>query len=322
MAKVLVAGIVNEAGLALLEGRPDVDFEVLAALSAAELEARIADLDGLLVRLTPVTAAMIDKADRLKVVSRYGVGYDSVDVAALTRRGIPLTVVGEANSVSVAEHAIGMMVAVSRRMLACDRAVRGGDYGAQRAAAQSDLWGKCVLVVGFGRIGTRVAKRCAAFEMEVIVADPYVPRQRVEEAGYRYVGDLREALGVADFVTLHMPANQDKSPEMTRAEIDAMKPGAYFINTARGSLVEEEALAAALARGHLSGAGLDVTREEPPAPDCPLLGLDNVIFTPHSAALTQESNRRMSIASAQNILDGIDGRLRRSMVINKEVLES
>jgi D-3-phosphoglycerate dehydrogenase len=322
MAKVLVAGIVNEAALALLEGRSDIEFEVLANLSAAELEARIADLDGLLVRLTPVTAAVIDKADRLKVVSRYGVGYDSVDVAALTRRGIPLTVVGEANSVSVAEHAIGMMVAVSRRMVECDRAVHNGNYGAQRAAEQSDLAGKTVLVVGFGRIGTRVAKRCAAFEMDVIVADPYVPRRSVEDAGYRYVGDLREALEEADFVTLHMPAHQDKRPELTRAEFDAMKPGAYFINTARGSLVDEEALAAALNRGHLRGAGLDVTREEPPAPDCPLLAVDNVIFTPHSAALTLESNRRMSIASVQNVLDGIDGRLRREMVINKEVLES
>lgn len=320
MAKVLVAGIVQQAGIALLEAREDIEFEMLADMSVADLDERIADLDALVVRLTPVGAETVAAAKKLKVVSRFGVGYDSVDVAALTRHGIPLAVVGDANSVTVAEHALGMMIAVSRRMVVLDRLVRAGDYGLRNADDQSDLWGKTVLVVGFGRIGRRVAKRCAAFEMQVVVADPYAARESVEAEGHRYVADFHEALAEADFVTLHLPANPDLTPIMAEAEFRAMKRGAYFINVARGSLVDEEALAAALSGGWLRGAGLDVTRREPPAPDNPLLRLENVIFTPHTAALTAECNRRMSIASVQNALDGIDGRLRPEMVVNKEVL--
>lgn len=320
MAKVLVAGIVHQTGRELLTARADIAVEVLDDMSEADIADRIGDLDAIVVRSTPIGAETIAKATRLKVVSRFGVGYDAIDVAALTRAGIPLTIIGEANSVSVAEHTLGLMIAVARQFRIHDRAVRDCNYRDLDPAEQSDLAGKTVLIIGFGRIGSRVAPRCKAFDMEVIAADPYIPRETVESKGHRYVADFREVLGEADFVTLHMPGNRDGSAVMAAPELSAMKPGAYLINTARGTLVEETALAAALRSGRLRAAGIDVLRQEPPAPDCPLLALDNVLLTPHSATLTKECNRRVSMTCVQNALDGIDGCLRPEYVVNKEVL--
>ena len=320
MAKVLVAGALDEAGLRLLDARPNIHYEVVNDATAADLDARIADFDAIVLRLTPFDASTIAKARRLKVVSRFGVGFDNVDLDALTRHGIPLAVVGEANAVPVAEHAIGLMIAISRQLIAQDRELRRGNFGIRHGVDQTELFGKSVLIVGFGRIGRQVARRCAAFSMNVVVADPFVPRDQVTDAGYRHVEDFRYGLAEADIVTLHLPASPHGGPVMTAAEFAKMKPGACFINVARGSLVDEEALANALAEGGLRGAGLDVLREEPPSANNRLLGLGNVVLTPHSAALTSECRRRMSIVSVQNAFDGIDGRLRPEFVINREVL--
>ncbi len=324
MAKVLIAGPVHPAGRALLDARSDIDYELLPKAGEADLKARIAGLDGLLLRLTPLSADTIAEAKGLKVVSRYGVGYDAIDVGALTARGIPLAIVGAANAVPVAEQALGMMIAVARRMVVMDRKTRSSDYHDRDASGLIELSAKTVLVVGFGRIGRLVARRCAAFDMDVVVADPYIGQAEVETEveglGYGHVADFREALERADFVTLHMPGKPDRSPVMTAAEFARMKQGAIFVNVSRGSLVDEDALAAALTGGRLRGAGLDVTRQEPPPPDCPLIGLDRVIFSPHIAGLTEECARRMSEVSVQNVLDGIDGRLDPALVVNKQVL--
>ncbi|MCH6587108.1 MAG: hydroxyacid dehydrogenase [Proteobacteria bacterium] len=318
MARILIARAVDEAALALLDARGDVEYEVLETPSVAELEARIAALDAVLLGLTPVQAPLIAKAKRLKVVSRFGVGYDNVDVGALTAQGIALTTVGDANAVTVAEHALMLMLAATRELVVHDAAVRGGDYGLRGQRRRADLWRKTVLVVGFGRIGQRVARLCDAFGMTVVVADPYVAPEAA--TGFRHLKDFHDGLGEADFVTLHMPARADGTPVLGPAEFAAMKPGAFLVNTARGSLVDEDALHEALIGGRLRGAGLDVTRQEPPAPDCPLLELDNVVLTPHIGSLTEEGVRRMSMESVRNCLDGIDGRLRPEYVVNPEYL--
>jgi D-3-phosphoglycerate dehydrogenase len=320
MPKILVARATDPAALALLDARDDVTYEVIEAPSVEDLEARIAELDAVLLGLTPVQAPLIAKAKRLKVVSRFGVGYDNVDVPALTRHGIPLTTVGDANAVTVAEHALMLMLAATRELVVHDAAVRGGNYGLRGQRRRADLWRKTVLVVGFGRVGQRVARLCDALDMTVIAADPYVAPEAVAAAGFRHLKDFHDGLGEADVVTLHMPASAEGTPVLGPAEFAAMKPGAFLVNTARGSLVDEDALHEALIGGRLRGAGLDVTRQEPPAPDCPLLELDNVVLTPHIGSLTEEGVRRMAMESVRNCLDGIDGRLRPEYVVNPEYL--
>jgi D-3-phosphoglycerate dehydrogenase / 2-oxoglutarate reductase len=321
MNRVLVGGIIHQAAEAMLSARSDVEYEIIPAATAEQILDRIADVDGVLLRVTRFGADTIDKAGRLKVVSRFGVGYDNVDVPALTARGIPLTVIGEANSVPVAEHALMMMLAMSRQLVTGDREVRAGNWAARYDLRMSELSGKIVLIVGFGRIGARVARRCAAFDMTVVVADPFVAATVVEAQGYRHLENFHDGLADADFVTLHLPGNPDGTPVMGATEIKAMKENAYFINVARGSLVDEAALAEALSSGHLAGAGIDVFGEEPPHKDNPLLGLETAVFSPHDAALTAECIRRMSEVSVQNIFDAFDGRLDPSLVVNREVLD-
>jgi D-3-phosphoglycerate dehydrogenase len=320
MAKILVGRATDPVALALLDARGDVDYEVIETLTVADLDARITELDAVLLGLTPFAEATIARATRLKVVSRFGVGYDNVDVAALTAHGIPLTTVGDANAVTVAEHALMLMLAASRELVVHDAAVRGDNYGLRGQRKRADLWRKTVLVVGFGRIGRRVARLCAAFDMAVIVADPYAASAAVQAAGFRYLKDFRDGLGEADFVTLHMPGQPDGAPVLGRAEFAALKPGAFLVNTARGTLVDEDALFDALTGGRLRGAGLDVTRQEPPEPSNPLLGLENLVLTPHMSSLTEEGVARMAKESVQNCLDAIDDRLRPEYVVNKEVL--
>jgi D-3-phosphoglycerate dehydrogenase len=320
MANVLVAGLIHPAGLAILEARPDIDFTMLEKPTAEAIADRAPALDGLLIRVTPFRSAAIDSAKSLKIVSRFGVGYDNIDVPALTVRGIPLTVIGDANAVPVAEHALMFMLAAPRELFAQDRCVRDGNYADRDRPGRTELFGKTVLIVGYGRIGRQVAKRCAAFDTTIIVADPYVDRAAVEADGYRHVADFRDALGEADVVTLHIPGNADGTPVIDAATLAAMKPGVVFVNCARGTLVDEAALAEALASGQVKCAGLDVTRQEPPPADLALLRRDDVIFTPHSAALTDECRQRMSEVAAQNILDGLDGKLKPELVVNREVL--
>ena len=320
--KVVVAFPLHADALALLDRRSDVDYVALGRASADEIDARLADTDGIVLGVTPFGAEVVGRAARMRVVSRFGVGYDNVDVAALTARGIPLTIVGEANATSVAEQTFALMLAAARRTRVCDAHVRGGGWRDAVTEGQIELAGRTVLVVGFGRIGRRVARRCAAFEMRVVVADPYVERGLIEAEGYSYVADLRAALADADIVSLHMPAHADGHAEFGNAEFARLKPGALFVNTARGTLVDEAALAAALTDGRVRAAGLDVLRDEPPAPDNPLLGFDNVVLSPHCSAATAESFRRMSMAAVQNLLDAFDGCLVPEMVVNAVVLDA
>jgi D-3-phosphoglycerate dehydrogenase len=320
--KIVVAFPHHADALALLDKRSDIRYEALGRATVAAIEKHLADAGGIALGGTPFGAEALALAPDMRVVSRFGVGYDAVDVAALTARGIPLTIVGEANSTSVAEQTFALMLAAARRVRICDANIRGGGWRDATTEGQFELAGRTVLVVGFGRIGRRVARRCAAFEMRVIVADPYVARELIEGDGHDYVTDLRDAIEDADIVTMHMPGHADGRAEVGAAEFARMKPGALFVNTARGTLVDEAALAAALTDGRVRAAALDVLRDEPPAPDNPLLAFDNVVLSPHCAAFTAESFRRMSMACVQNILDAFDGCLAPEMVVNAEVLDA
>ncbi|MEK9753455.1 MAG: NAD(P)-dependent oxidoreductase [Rhodospirillaceae bacterium] len=320
MPRILIEGPVHECGLAILRARPDVELDYREGLNAAALAEGLERADALIIRLTPLAAEAIKRAPNLKTVARMGVGYDHIDVAALTRRGIPLTIVVGALSASVAEHTLLLMLGVNRRIAVMDRNTRTGRYAERFKVFGHELLGKTVLIVGLGGIGGEAAKRCAAFGMWVIASGREASRKAAEAAGYEFVTDFHAALPRADFVSLHLPARPDGTPLLGKAEFAAMKPGAVVINTARGSLIDEAALYQALTDGTLLGAGLDVTQDEPPAPDCPLLGLDNVLVTPHNSALCVETGERVAELCASNVLAALDGRLDPVYVVNGSVL--
>ena len=221
---------------------------------------------------------------------------------------------------SVAEHSLMLMLGISRQVAVMDRNTRTGKYDQRLKSIGHEILNKTVLIIGLGGIGRATANLCRAFGMTVIACGRETSKRIAAEEGYRFVGEFRDALAEADFVSLHLPANPDGSALLGAAEFAMMKPGAYVINTARGSLIDEDALHAALTTGTLGGAGLDVTRQEPPAADCPLLTLDNILFTPHHSALCEETAERVSMTSVRNVLATLDGTLDPSFVVNKSVL--
>lgn len=314
MPHILVAGRIHEAGLALLRAAPGITLDVVDEVSFESYVPLVDRAEAILLRTQPLPAAVIDKATRLRIVSRHGVGFDAVDVAALDRRGIPLTVVGDVNSVSVAEHTMMLMLGLAKQVLAHDRAVRGTDWECRNQFAAVELSGKTVLLFGFGRIGRRVARLAQGFGMRVFAHDPGVGPEVMRAEGVEPVADLDAALSLADVVSLHAPLSAKAL--IGAAELAKLKPTALLINTARGGLVDEAALTEALAQGRLAGAGLDVFASEPPPPDHPLRKSDRVLLSPHTAGLTQEAAIRMSRSAAQNILDYFAGTLDPALVVN------
>jgi D-3-phosphoglycerate dehydrogenase len=321
MPKVLVIGRFHDEGMKLFEDRPDVAIEVVSGADEAEVAEKIRDADGVTVRTSLLPASMIDRAERLKVVSRHGVGYDNIDLEALTRRRIPLAIAADANATAVAEHTLYFMLALAKQGLRYDRAVREGRWSERNDLGPVDLLGRRVLILGFGRIGREVARRCAAFGMEVTIHDPYVQANVIESAGdYASIPDWHAVLPETDVLTVHLPLGPESRGLIGFSELAALPAHAFVINAARGGIVDETALYDALSSKRIAGAALDVFDQEPPPEDHPLFGLDNVILSPHNAGLSKEAAIRMAISTARNALAGIDGKLDASMVVNREVL--
>jgi D-3-phosphoglycerate dehydrogenase / 2-oxoglutarate reductase len=320
MAKVLIIQPFHQDGMALLEARADIEVEIVDGRSEAELADKIRDADAATIRTVPLPAAVIERAERLKVVSRHGVGYDNVDVSALTRRGIPLAIAADANATAVAEHTLFFMLALAKQALRHDRAVREGRWEIRNRFETVDLLGRRVLILGYGRIGREVAKRCAAFDMQVSVYDPYVQANVIEEAGYQSVPEFQTVLPETDVLTVHMPLADESRHLIGSSELAALPAHALVINCARGGIIDEDALHEALTSGGIAGAGIDVFEQEPPPENHPLFGLGNVLLSPHTAGMSQEAAIRMAISTAHNALAGIDGKLDPSMVVNREVL--
>jgi D-3-phosphoglycerate dehydrogenase len=278
------------------------------------------EADAVVVRTNPVTAAMIDAAPSLKVVSRHGVGYDNVDLDALNRRGIPLMLAVNANRVAVAEHAFAMLLELFKHGRTFDAAVRAGDWASRNRLVPLELAGKTLLLLGFGRIGREVARRARAFGMRVLAHDPLLPPETIVEAGCEPAPDLMAALGQADAVSLHLPLGPGTRGLIGRERLRAMRRDAVLVNTARGGLVDEAALAEALREGRIRAAALDVLADEPPPADHPLLGLDSCLLSPHVAGTTAEAMVRMAEESVANALAGLEGRLDPAVVVNPQVL--
>ena len=319
MPHVLVAGRIHEAGLDVLRGAPGVTVEVVDEVSTESYAPRIYGADALLIRTQPLPAAVIATAQRLAIVSRHGVGFDAVDVRALSARGIPLAIVGDVNSRTVAEHTMALMLALAKRVPAYDRATRTGGWDLRNSFSTGELWGKTLFLVGFGRIGRLVAGMAGAFGMTVLAHDPFQSADAIRAGGAEAIDSLIDGLRAADFVSLHVPKVGDVAL-IGAEELAAIRASGFLINAARGGLVDETALADALEAGRLAGAGLDVFETEPPDAGSRLLASDRTILSPHSAGLTQECAARMGRIAAQNILDHFAGRLDPALVVNREAI--
>ena len=322
--KIFVTQTLSQGARALLTQRDDIELvEFPNLISAKDFEALLkshAPVHGVALGATAFGETELEASKDMKVVTRIGVGYDAVDVPALSRRKVPLMVAGSANSPSVAEQALFMMLMLAKRAIEMDTMVKEGTWPHRLGKLPFDLYGKTVLIVGFGRIGTRTARRCLAMEMNVLVYDPYKGADNIKAAGCQPVSDLDAALPRADFVTLHCPKTAETVGLMNAARIARMKPRAYLVNTARGGIVVEKDLYDALASGRLAGAGLDVFEQEPPPTSNPLFALPNVITAPHVAGVTVEAVDRMSEQTARNLLSALDGEPIRQNVINQDVL--
>jgi D-3-phosphoglycerate dehydrogenase / 2-oxoglutarate reductase len=323
--RVMVPDAMSKAAVAHLQSRGDVELIPFAnMMSFADFNSALQTagvVNGAILGPTRFGPIEIANANGLQVVARIGVGYDAVDVPALTEIGVPLMTTGIANSPSVAEQAVFFMLQLAKRGTALHAMVQDGTWATRFTALPVDLLDKTVLVVGFGRIGTRTAKRCLAMEMRVEVYDPFVSADAIAKAGCTPVADLDDGIARADFVTLHCPRSPTTIGMISAERLARMKPTAFLVNTARGGIIDEVALHTALISGKLAGAGLDVFEQEPPPVTHPLLKLPNVIVAPHIAGVTREAVERMGMQAAKNVLSVFDGRPIRENVINPEVLD-
>jgi D-3-phosphoglycerate dehydrogenase / 2-oxoglutarate reductase len=319
--KIMAPTTMSKSGWALIEARDDLEgVEFSPQIAKPEFHKLLEDVSGICLGVMPFSDPELDAAPQLQVVSRIGVGYDAVDVPALTKRKVPLMIGGTANSVSVAEAGVFLTMSLARKGATMDTMVKEGRWHDRYKDMPVDLYGKTVLIIGFGKIGTRSAKRFAAMETNVLVYDPYMYSETIRGSGYEPVEDLDAAVARADFITIHCPKTPETVGLFNAARIAHMKKTAFLVNTARGGIVDEKALYDALKGNKIAGAALDVFVEEPTPNDNPLLTLSNFIAAPHVAGVTKEAVDRMAIVAVQNIISVIDGKPIKDNVINREVL--
>jgi D-3-phosphoglycerate dehydrogenase len=285
----------------------DAGFETVNADMSQEMdEDRLIRLlegvSGAIVGVVPMTARVMENAPGLKVVSMHGVGVDHIDLSAAARLGIVIANCPGANDQAVADLTVGLMIAAARSLPRLDRELRHGGWGRHKG---SELWDKTLGLIGFGRIGRGVAKRALGFDMQVTVYDPYIDAGQVRMGGVELV-DLEDVITRSDFISLHSPLTPETRHMIGEAQFQRMKKNAYLINTARGGLVDEDALYTALLEKSIAGAALDVFADEPPT-NCPLLTLDNVVVTPHIGAHTREAIERMGVMAAENVVRTLQG---------------
>ncbi len=304
MTRVLVAEKVGASGIDLLREHFDVDtaFDV----DGFDVPARLGEYDGVLIRsATKMTAELIERGERLKVIGRAGVGVDNVDVPAATKRGIVVVNAPQSNVVTAAEHTVGMLLAVARNIPQAHMALVGGDWARSRFSGV-ELMGKTLGILGFGRIGQLVAARARAFDMEVVAYDPFVAAERYRELGAVQAASSDEVYARADFLTIHLPNTPETKGWLDAEAFAKMRDGVRVINVARGGLIVDADLQAAVQSGKVGGAALDVFASEP-VTEHPLFGHPRVVVTPHLGASTAEANDRAGFQVAEQIVAALSG---------------
>ena len=320
--KVMLPHTMGRQGIEVMQKRDDIETIIYpAGITQADLLVQLSDIAGIALSGTPFGQLEAEASHIMQVVARIGVGYDAVNVPALTARRLPLLTAGTANSTSVAEQAFHLIIALAKKSPVMDALVKDDKWTQRHNLPPMELAGKIILIIGFGRIGTRTARRCAAFDMTVLIHDPYISQNSIRSAGYHVADNLEAALPQADIVCIHCPKNLETIGMFDKRRILLMKKGAFIVNTARGGIIDKSALYDALTSGHLAGAGLDVFEQEPTPPDNPLLKLESVISSPHMAGVTVEAIAAMAVATSKNILSVLDGTPNRENTINPEVYD-
>ncbi len=305
MYNVVLSHALYKPGMEAIEGKANVmipnngDSDIILD--------QLKEADGFILRIGKIDRKAIEACERLRVITRPGVGVDNVDVAAATEKGIPVVICPAANSRAVAEHTLALLFAVSKNIVESDNETRKGNFAIRNKYAAVEVQGKTVSILGFGSIGKELARMCLGIGMKVLVYDPFVTAEAAAAIGCSHSADLMEALAAGDYVSLHMPSLPQTKGLMGKAQFEAMKPTAFFLNCARGDIVNEEAFVDALRNGVIAGAGVDVLAEEPMKAEHPLMQLPNCIVTPHMAAQTQESTRNVVLMAVEGTLAVLRG---------------
>ena len=317
MPKIAIVDKMHQDGINLLKNNPKFECEIIEDLSKKNLMSKLADFDGITLRRGKIDSEVLEKCKKLKVISRHGVGYDNVDTKFLKKNNISLLVTGTTASTSPAEHIMFMILNISKGKDLYDQSVRNEKFDTIMHMNHEtfELFNKKILIVGFGRIGRKLIKKCLGFEMEVYVYDPFVDKKIIESFGGKKISNLDNGLKAADVLSLSVPLNNETRNMINLEKMKIMKKTSIIINISRGGIVNEKDLNEALNSDMIYGAGLDVFEKEPPSNDNPLLKNKKVLLSPHAATFTKECLSDMAVQTAQNIIDFFDNKLNESMIV-------
>ena len=321
--KIAVMGEIHEDGWKVFEDNNLESFELLN-FEENNLQKELSEVDAILLRTARLSNDVLSFCKKLKIVSRHGVGYDNINLEYLNQNNIALGITSTSNAVSVAEHVLTSFLYLSKNIHLSDRLTREGKFNDKSSLPNFfELYQKNIVIFGFGRIGKAVAKRCLGFEANVYVFDPFVSEDVIEENNCKVV-DKINGLKIADYISIHLPLNLDTKNFIDEQELSIMKKTVIVVNTARGGIINETSLVHSLQNKKILGAGLDVFEKEPPDENHPLFKLDNVILSPHNAALTLECRKRMAIESAENIAFFLlnNKKLNLNNIVNKDELKA
>ena len=316
MKKIAVIEKIHNDGLELLKKKQDYDFELITNISEENLIKKLPEFDACTLRVSKLNENILKHCPKLKVISRHGVGYDNVDLDYIKTRNITLLITATANAVAVAEHVIYMMLSISKSINHYDSEVRSGNFKKNSARIETlELFNKEILILGFGRIGKSLIKRCLGFDMKVKVFDPFVSEDSIKELGGVKIDNLDDGLKKCDYLSLHVPLTGKTKNMINYSKLKKMKQNAIIINTSRGGIINEIDLDKAINEKIIFGAGLDVFEKEPVDINNPLLKNKKILLSPHSATFTNECKSRMSLEATKNIIDFFENKIDKSMIV-------
>ena len=321
MKKVAIIENIHEDGLKILKDDPNYEYEIINDSSEQNLIKKLPDFDACTLRVSKLNSTILEKCKKLKVISRHGVGYDNVDLNYIKKNKIALLITASANASAVAEHVMMLMLSLSKSIFLYNKEIRDGNFRNNSKNIQTiELLHKTILIAGFGRIGKSLIKKCLAFEMNVLVYDPFVENKTITSLGGKKIENFDSALAECDYLSIHMPLTKNTKDFINYKKIKNMKKNAIIINTARGGIVNEIDLDKALREKIIFGAGIDVFEKEPVNTNNPLLNNNRVILSPHVATNTDECLSRMATETTKNIINFFENKIDKSMIVKLWVI--